>query len=148
MNFEGLWQYYLDRTSHNLLYPVRPEDLHKTTKSRITIKGLECLNELKRKCIMGKNELTDQETANLIYLMRIYATTNHNLDALKEHDEFLFRFCRKVDLLHHKITLYKNGYVEKNKEYDPKYYKFHTIWRDVILAEIHRQRIKEFQESF
>jgi len=120
MNFEGLWQYYLDRTNHNLLYPVRPEDLHKTTKSRITIKGLEYLNELKRKCIMGKDKLTDQEIANLVYLMRIYATTNHNLDALKEQDEFLFRFCRKVDLLHHKITFIQKWICREKQRVRPK----------------------------
>ena len=136
----------MDKTNQNILYPIRAEDLNKTSKSRITIKGLEYLNELKRKCIMGKDELTDQETANLVRLMQIYAATNHNLKALQEHDEFLFRFCRKVDLIHHKTTLYKNGYIEKNKEYDPKYYEFHNTWREAILAEIYRQRIKEYGE--
>lgn len=144
MNHESLFNYYFERIKKNIFYPVRPDDLHKTCKHVITIKGLEYLTKLKRKMTIGKYKLTDQETANLVYLMRVYATTNGNLEALREHDELLFRFCRDVDLIHHKITLFIDGYIEKNPYYDPKYLDYHYRWGNIINIELYRLRIKEF----
>jgi len=146
MKHDELQKYYYEKTTENIFYPVRPEDLYKTNKFVITVEGLKHYTELKRKIVMRKGEPTDQEKADFVALLNMYASTNGDLEALKEWNDYLFRYARDLDLIHHKTTLYKRGFIQKNKDYNPKIIKFNQIWRDAIGAELKRLRIKEYGE--
>lgn len=135
---KSIRDYYYEKIDGNVFYPITKKNLHKLNKFVITVDGLKYFNELRRKFIRDDSSLTLTELANLGQLWLHYAATNRNPQEVTEWDNYIFRVANKVDLLHEKITLRKNGFIIPNKEYDPKQMEYHRIWTNVIL-----QKMKE-----
>jgi len=127
MNPKALLDYYQNKIKENPFYPIGPEDFHKAHKFVITITGLEYLTQIKRKFVMGE-KMTDEERANFLFLLLTYATTNRDVNTLREWNEDIIRIG-----LTPTPTLFKKGYTEKNPNYDPTYFECHETWQRAVL---------------
>lgn len=132
-----LYKYYIDKTAENPFYPITRENLHKMLTSVITIKGLQYFYFLRRKFIKVDSNLSRLELASLGGLWFYHATTNRDLHELLEWDEYISRVGIDDDFRTLKPILRKEEYIVANKDHDPKQIKYHRIWKDALLKEIH-----------
>ena len=126
MNPDAICNYQRQKMKENPFFPVKPEDFDKFEEISITIEGLKQLETLKHKCIMGR--ATIEKKIDCIDLMRIYATTNKSLTALKEWKKYIDRYFDELLKTRYVSDLLKDDFAMQNLKYDPKYMKSHETW--------------------
>jgi hypothetical protein len=120
----------------NPFFPVPVDEYARLYDFSITRNGMVYLDRLRGEFLSGK--MPEDKCLHLILLSLADAVSKKSIEEYHSWQELLHAFEGKVDLDKPGIkeVLLQMGCIEENKDYNPKLYKSHLLWKNKTVDEI------------
>ena len=127
---------YMKKIWENPFFPVPVDEYTKLYDFTITRNGVTYLDRLREEFFSGP--MPEDKCLHLILLSLAYSVSKKSVEEYHEWQELLHAFEGVVDLDKPGIkeVLMQMGCVEENKDYNPKLYKSHLLWKNKTVESL------------
>lgn len=127
---------YMKKIWENPFFPVPVDEYARLYDFAITCNGVIYLDRLREEFLSG--QMPEDKCLHLILLSLADAVSKKSVEEYHSWQELLHAFEGTVDLDKPGIkeALMQMGCIEENKDYNPKLYKSHLLWKNKTVEKI------------